>query len=277
MERKEKRREAVKVENLKKSYGDRQVLKGVSFQVSRGEIFGVLGVNGAGKTTLLECLEGFRRYEEGKVWIGGTCGVQLQNAALPAYIRPEEAMKLFSGWKGTKKDRQSRPTLELEDIRGKRYGQLSTGQKRRLQLALALIGSPEILFLDEPAAGLDVEARQKLHRAILELKKEGTAIILTSHDMGEVEQLCDRIAILREGSLIFQGTAKELAARTDGRCRVKIVTKEGEEVRFMREIGEELLAALEEYKRKGIKIQDIQVDRGTLEEHFLSLAGEVSP
>ena len=182
-------------------------------------------------------------------------------------------MKLFSGWKGTKKDRQSRPALELEDIRGKRYGQLSTGQKRRLQLALALIGSPEILFLDEPAAGLDVEARQKLHRAILELKKEGTAIILTSHDMGEVEQLCDRIAILREGSLIFQGTAKELAARTDGRCRVKIVTKEGEEVRFMREIGEELLLPWRNTKEKESESRTSRLTEGRWKNIFCPWRG----
>ena len=174
---------AICVSELRKSYGTNQVLKGVSFDILPGEIFGILGVNGAGKTTMLECIEGFRRCESGRIQVEGKTGVQLQSASLPAYIRPMEAVHLFEKWKKAKADPSVLEALEIGRIKKKLYMELSTGQKRRLHLALALIGDPQILFLDEPTAGLDVEGRRALHDEIRSLASRGKTVVLASHDM----------------------------------------------------------------------------------------------
>ena len=145
---------AVKVENLKKSYGDHTVLKGLSFHVKKGEVFALLGGNGAGKTTALECVEGLRRYDSGAIAVNGRVGIQLQSSSLPAHIRPLEAVRLFAEWNRVKADTATLAALGINSFAKKQYLELSTGQKRRLHLALALLGDPELLFLDEPTAGL---------------------------------------------------------------------------------------------------------------------------
>ena len=193
--------EAIKINNLKKNYGSHVVLNGLDFCVQQGEIFALLGVNGAGKTTSLECIEGLRKYDSGTIAITGKVGIQLQSSSLPGYIKPLEAVKLFAKWNKVPLDRAILDALGIHDFARKQYYQLSTGQKRRLHLALALIRNPDILFLDEPTAGLDVEGRLSLHEQIRQLKAAGKTIILTSHDMAEVENLCDRIAILSGAGL----------------------------------------------------------------------------
>lgn len=267
--------EALRVSGLIKSYGERRVLTGVSFAVQKGEIFGILGVNGAGKTTLLECVEGFLNYEEGSVSVNGRMGVQLQSASLPGYITAEEAMRLFARWKRVRADEALFSLLGTEKLRKKRYMELSAGQKRRLHLALALIGDPGILFLDEPGAGLDVEGRLALHAELRRLKDAGKTIVLTSHDMAEVESLCGRIAILDGGRIAFLGSADALAESVGRRYTITVRTKEGEERILAEDIGESLLGILEEYKRKGLSICDLKVDRGTLEEHFMDFVNQV--
>ena len=168
---------AVKVENLKKSYGDHTVLKGLSFHVKKGEVFALLGGNGAGKTTALECVEGLRRYDSGAIAVNGRVGIQLQSSSLPAHIRPLEAVRLFAEWNRVKADTATLAALGINSFAKKQYLELSTGQKRRLHLALALLGDPELLFLDEPTAGLDVE---DIKRGItLTARAAGKSILVT--------------------------------------------------------------------------------------------------
>ena len=151
--------EVIKIKNLKKSYGTHVVLDSLDFCVQQGEIFALLGVNGAGKTTSLECIEGLRKYDSGTIAITGKVGIQLQSSSLPGHIKPLEAVKLFAKWNKASLDRAMLDVLGIHDFAQKQYYQLSTGQKRRLHLALALTRNPDILFLDEPTAGLDVEGR----------------------------------------------------------------------------------------------------------------------
>lgn len=149
--------EAIKIKNLKKHYGSHLVLKGLNFCVQQGEIFALLGVNGAGKTTCMECLEGLRKPDSGEITINGKMGIQLQSSSLSAHLKPLEAVKLFAKWNKTPIDNTMLDALGIYELAKKRYYQLSTGQKRRLHLALALTRNPDILFLDEPTAGLDIE------------------------------------------------------------------------------------------------------------------------
>ncbi len=220
---------ALQVKGLRKSYGEKVVLKGIDLCVRKGDIFALLGVNGAGKTTTLECIEGLRRYDGGSISINGKIGIQLQSAALPAHIKGSEAIRLFAKWNKTSPDPTMLAVLDTDSITNKQYQQMSTGQKRRLHLALALISDPDIVFLDEPTAGLDVEGRISLHNYILHLKAQGKTILLASHDMAEIESLCDSMAILKDGRIAFSGRVLELTER-------------------------------------------IQVNQGSLEQHFLKIA-----
>ena len=265
---------AIRVEGLQKSYAGRAVLKGLTFTVEQGEIFALLGVNGAGKTTALECIEGLRRQDGGSAVVWGKAGIQLQSASLPAHIRPMEAVALFAKWNGTKPDAAMLDALGIGGMKKTQYGALSTGQKRRLHLALALTGRPDVVFLDEPTAGLDVEGRVALHAQIRALQAQGKTIVLASHDMAEVEELCSRILILNQGKAAFLGTTQELAEKMRKRYQIRIRTKNEEETYSTDNIEDTLLEVLTEYRRNGKKIQDIRISRGTLEEHFMELAKE---
>lgn len=265
--------QAIQVEALTKSYGGHAVLKGLRFDVAQGEIFALLGVNGAGKTTTLECMEGLRKQDGGSIRVNGRTGIQLQSATLPAYIRPMEAVTLFAKWNRTKADAGMLAALGIPALGKTRYGELSTGQKRRLHLALALIGDPDIVFLDEPTAGLDVEGRLSLHGEIRRLRAQGKTIVLASHDMAEVEALCDRIAILNGGRIAFLGTVDALAERIGKQYTIRVKSAAGEDVLASDDIGGTLLSLLEDYKARGVAVSDIRVDRGTLEQDFMKLAG----
>ena len=256
---------AIQVCHLTKSYGSRAVIKGVSFQIQKGEIFALLGANGAGKTTVLECVEGLRRYDSGQITINGTVGIQLQSAALPSYIRPMEAVKLFARWKRAKLDDKLLNALDIQGLGKQMYGRLSTGQKRRLQLALALVGDPEIIFLDEPTARLDVCSRQELHAHIRRLKAKGKTIVLASHDMAEVELLCDRIGILKDGNMLFCDTAARLKDQMGKHYIIHIKTEQGSERIETSDIESTLISILTKLKQSGARILDMQVDRGSLE------------
>ncbi|WP_040195642.1 ABC transporter ATP-binding protein [Candidatus Soleaferrea massiliensis] len=264
--------EAIKVDGLKKCYGGHTVLKGLRFHVGKGEIFALLGVNGAGKTTALECIEGLRRYDGGSVAVQGRMGIQLQSATLPEHIRPMEAVRLFAKWNHAEIDHTMLAALGIDELGKKQYAQLSTGQKRRLHLALALISDPDIVFLDEPTAGLDVEGRVSLHDQIRRLKAQGKTIVLASHDMAEVEALCDRIAILNGGKIVFLGTVEELTAKVGSHYTIHIKTETGDACYESDDIAETMLTLLGDFKQKGIAVLDIKVDRGTLEQHFIDIA-----
>lgn len=264
--------EAIKISNLSKSYGTHIVLKGLDFNIQQGEIFALLGVNGAGKTTSLECIEGLRKYDSGNITINGIMGIQLQSASLPKYIKVLEAVKLFAKWNNTPLDKTMLDALGIHELAKKPYYQLSTGQKRRLHLALALTRNPDILFLDEPTAGLDVEGQISLHEQIRQLKAIGKTIILASHDMAEVENLCDRIAILSGGKIAFIGTVEQLAETIGKHYNITIQTENGTEKYESENIGNSLLSLLMQYKEKGETITDIKIDRGSLEQHFIKIA-----
>ena len=264
--------DAIVVRGLTKRYGARTVLRGLDLQVRQGELFALLGMNGAGKTTALECIEGLRRYDAGTITVDGRLGIQLQSASLPEHIRPMEAVRLVAGWNRTEIDETMLEDLGIPALGKKTYAQLSTGQKRRLHLALALLRNPDILVLDEPTAGLDVEARLALHAQIEGLRAQGRTILLASHDMAEVERLCDRLAILSGGKLVFVGTVAELRGTTGKRYRISIRTSAGEEQLETDDIGAALLERLEQYRASGTALLDLQVDHGSLERRFLELA-----
>jgi ABC-2 type transport system ATP-binding protein len=282
---------AIKVENLIKSYGQNTVIKGISFDVKKGEVFALLGTNGAGKTTTLECMEGIRKYEHGRISINGNFGVQLQSSSLPANIKVLEAFTLFSKWNKSNIDLSLFESLGLSSIRSKQYCQLSTGQKRRLHLALGLIGNPDIIFLDEPTAGLDVEGRVALHEQIRKLKYNGKTIVLSSHDMAEIESLCDRLAILKDGKIAFIGTVRELTTqihpkitlqiktgdplkKTDFINSTYIKTENNYHTFVTSNISEVLIELLTFLKSSSNPILDIRIIHQSLEESFLGIAKE---
>ena len=236
---------AIDVRGLEKKYGSKMVLKGINFQIVKGEIFALLGVNGAGKTTTLECIEGLRKYDGGTIVVNGKMGIQLQSSSLPAHIKPMEVIKLFAKWNQTSIDNAMLKALGIKEIEKSQYLQLSTGQKRRLHLALALIGNPDIIFLDEPTAGLDVEARLALHEQIRNLKSQGKTIVLASHDMAE---------------------------KVGRRYYIHLKTQESEKYFETTNIEDTLISLLNECKQKKIQILDIKVDRGSLEQHFIKMA-----
>lgn len=278
----------IEVTNLKKSYGNNPVLKGISFTVGEGKIFALLGTNGAGKTTTLECIEGIKKYDEGEISINGSLGVQLQNSSLHNNMKSIEALNLFSKWNNTPLDKSLIETFDLKSILNKEYKELSTGQKRRLHLALSLVGNPDIIILDEPTAGLDVESRISLHKTIRMLKSKGKTIILASHDMAEVESLCDNIAILKDGNIIFNGTPSELTTTLNKVHKIKIslnstlITKD---LKFSNYLGliqdcyyfetnnihESLLELLSKIKEENLILKDIQIEQASLEECFINI------
>ena len=263
---------ALEVNGLRKSYGEKAVLKGIDLCVRKGEIFALLGVNGAGKTTTLECIEGLRKYDSGRISVNGKIGIQLQSAALPAHIKGAEAVRLFAKWNEKAADPSMLAALGADSMANKQYQEMSTGQKRRLHLALALISGPDIVFLDEPTAGLDVEGRVSLHAYIRNLKLQGKTIILASHDMAEVESLCDSIAILRDGEIAFKGTVAELTEKIGKHYNIHIQTDQGTEHFESDCIESSLMAILKNCQERNAAIQDIRVDRGSLEQHFLKVA-----
>jgi ABC-2 type transport system ATP-binding protein len=214
---------AVAVEDLVKSYGGRRAVDGVTFAVARGETFALLGPNGAGKTTTMEILEGYRAADAGSVRVLGLdpqrdgarlrprLGVMLQEAGLYRTITPREALRLFASYYAAPADPDALLALVgLAEAAGVRYRRLSGGQKQRLALALALVGRPELLFLDEPTAGMDPQARVSTWELIRQLKAAGVTVLLTTHYLEEAERLADRVAIIDEGRLVALGSPSAL-------------------------------------------------------------------
>ena len=215
----------LRIHGLKKAFVDVQAVDGIDLEVAKGECFGLLGPNGAGKTTTIEICEGLTAADEGTVellglnWAGGAAelrqriGIQLQETQFPDKLTVEETLRLFRSFyrRGITVD-ESIKISQLEEKRRSRVGGLSGGQKQRLAMATALVGDPELLFLDEPTTGLDPQARRHLWDLVEEMKKAGRTIILTTHYMEEAERLCDRVAIMDHGKVIAMGTPKELIA-----------------------------------------------------------------
>jgi ABC-2 type transport system ATP-binding protein len=226
---------SVHVRGLTKSYGSFQAVKGVDFEIFPGEVFGLLGPNGAGKTSTVEFLEGLRPRDGGDVSVLGfdpgretkrlkdRIGVCLQATNLPERITVREALRLFASLYSKTVDADALlERLMLVDKRDAPYGKLSGGQKQRLALALALINDPQMLFLDEPSAGLDPQARLEIHSLMQELRREQRTVLLTTHYIEEAEKLCDRVAIVDEGRIVAMGTPEEIRSRTLGQARVEV-------------------------------------------------------
>ncbi|WP_406093134.1 ABC transporter ATP-binding protein [Kitasatospora purpeofusca] len=217
----------IEVAGLSKSYGRRQVLEDVSFRVERGEVFGLLGPNGAGKTTAVECCEGLRRADAGTVRVLGLdpvrdarrlrprIGVQLQQAQLQGALRVGEALELYAGLYPDPRDwRELLDEWGLADQRRTPFDKLSGGQRQRLFVALALIGNPEVAFLDELTTALDPQGRRDTWELVRRIRDNGVTVVLVSHFMDEVEALCDRAAVLDGGRIVATGTPAELVARS---------------------------------------------------------------
>src|SRR5215469_16385946 len=222
------------VENMVKLYGDVEAVRGVSFSVEQGEVFGLLGPNGAGKTSTVEVLEGLRVPDGGKISVCGLdpqrnpialkneIGATLQATSLPDKLRVAEAIRMFAGfYKYSRNVDDLLRRFGLEEKRNAFYGDLSGGQKQRLALAMALVNDPKVLFLDEPTAGLDPQVRREIYEIIAELKREKKTIVLTTHYIEEAERLCDRVAIVDHGKVIAMGTPRELKQRSEHTTRIE--------------------------------------------------------
>jgi ABC-2 type transport system ATP-binding protein len=225
----------LQVENLVKRYGDVEAVRGVSFSVEEGEVFGLLGPNGAGKTTTVEILEGLRNLDGGRVSVCDLdpqrdtaalkheIGAALQSTSLPDKIRVIEALRLFASfYKRGRKPEELLKRFGLEEKRNVFYNQLSGGQKQRLALAMALVNDPKVVFLDEPTAGLDPQVRREIYDIIEELRREKKTILMTTHYIEEAERLCDRVAIVDHGKVIALGTPRELKAHAGGATRIEV-------------------------------------------------------
>src|ERR1700690_1323621 len=225
----------LQVENLVKSYGDVEAVRGLSFSVEGGEVFGLLGPNGAGKTSTIEIMEGLRVPDGGRVSVCGfdpqknptelkhEIGAALQSTSLPDKIKVIEALRLFASFYGRgRKVEELLQRFGLEEKRNAFYNQLSGGQKQRLALAMALVNDPRVLFFDEPTAGLDPQVRREIYDIVEELKKEKKTIVLTTHYIKEAEKRCDRVGIVDHGKMIAIGTPRELKQKSANTNRVEV-------------------------------------------------------
>jgi ABC-2 type transport system ATP-binding protein len=303
---------AISVSGLVKNYDTTIAVAGLDFEVAPGEVFGLLGPNGAGKTTTVEILEGYRRPDAGAVRVLGLdpvadgealrprIGVMLQEGGLYPGLRPRELLALFAAYYDDPDDPDA--LLDLVGLRDsvRTYvRRLSGGQAQRLSLACALVGRPEVLFLDEPTAGMDPHARATTWQLVRDLRERGTTVLLTTHAMDEAEQLCDRVAIISGGRLAAIGSPAELTADTgDGELWFSVegefdlaalasalgitldeiaVQKPGEFVVRGREATPKLIAELACHLRdRGVLLSGLHSGRRTLEEVFLSLTKDGS-
>ena len=296
----------LQVENLVKRYGDLEAVRGVSFSVEEGEVFGLLGPNGAGKTSTIEVLEGLRVADGGRVSVCGfdpgrnptelkrEIGAALQFTSLPDKLKVTEALRLFSSFYN--RGRQPEELLKrfgLEEKRNAFYSQLSGGQKQRLALALALVNDPKVLFLDEPTAGLDPQVRREIYDIIEELKREKKTIVLTTHYIEEAERLCDRVAIVDHGKVIVQGTPRELKQASANTSRVEVrlakaasngTLKSLDGVVDARELGgayvlhcqrtaPAIVALVKHLEAEGNELVSLEIATPSLEDVFIELTG----
>ncbi|GAA2215552.1 ABC transporter ATP-binding protein [Nonomuraea monospora] len=290
----------IEVTDLRKAYAGQTVLDGVSFSVEEGEIFGVLGPNGTGKTTMVECVEGLRRPDSGTIRVLGLdpvkdarvvherIGVQLQQTQLPENLKVWEALDLYASFYARPRDwRELLEEWGLADKRNARFGKLSGGQKQRLFIALALVGNPQVAFLDELTTGLDPQARRTTWELIKRIRASGVTVVLVSHFMDEVEELCDRVAVLSGGRVVAVDTPSGLAGGEQrmrftlkgehlldlaGVPGVTAVSRDGNRVTVTGR-GDFATAVTAHLARQQVLVSDLRIDKRTLEDAFTALTG----
>ena len=273
-----------------KSYGGNEAVRGVDLEVGVGEVFAFLGPNGAGKTTTVEILEGYRRRSGGEVAVLGEdpekarrewrerIGIVLQSCRLDPYLTVRESLELYAGYYS-----HPRPVAEVVELVGlggkadERTGKLSGGQQRRLDVGMALIGDPELLFLDEPTTGFDPQARRQAWEAIAGLRELGKTVFLTTHYMDEAQRLADRVAIIAAGQVVAQGTPADLGDRDSQPTTISYRGPDGDvslstatPVQTLNELTGRALA-------EGFELENLEVKRPTLEDVYLELTEQGGP
>jgi ABC-2 type transport system ATP-binding protein len=277
---------AIEVRDLHKAYGSLEAVRGVSFEVGQGEVFGLLGPNGAGKTTTVEILEGYRRRSAGHVSVLGhdpaerdrelqqRVGIVLQSCGIYPRVTVHEAVEHFA--KAYARPRDPGETIRLVGLGEKadaRTKDLSGGQRRRLDLALALVGDPELVFLDEPTTGFDPAARRTAWGVVRTLKELGKTVLLTTHYLDEAQELADRVAIVKEGRIVAEGPPDRLGPASS-RYRVSYLSR-GSRVEHQTDDPTELLHRLtRDALGAGERLEGLEVTRPTLEEVYLELTSE---
>jgi len=296
----------IEVENLKKNYEAVEALRGVSFSVQEGEVFGLLGPNGAGKTTTIEILEGLRRPDGGMVSVcgmepisGGNAykqliGGVLQSTSLPDKMKVSEAVELFASFYSRHRETDDLlGRFGLTEKKNSFYSQLSGGQKQRLALAMALVNEPRVLFLDEPTAGLDPQVRREIYGMIEQLKSERKTILLTTNYIEEAERLCDRVAIVDGGKLIKSGTPRELKQASAGTTRIEVRLAKQETPDVLRQlegvaearsfdgyfvvhssaVPRTIVALVKHLESTGNELAGLEIATPSLEDVFIELTG----
>jgi len=295
---------AISVRGLTKSYGNTLAVRGVDLEIQQGEIFAILGPNGAGKTTIVEILEGFRHRDEGDVAVLGIdpnrqpmalkirIGIVLQSTGVERYLSVAETVRMYSSYYP-----HPRPVDEilglvgLEAKRDERVLRLSGGQQRRLDVAIALAGDPDLLFLDEPTTGFDPSARRELWEVIKNLRSLGKTVVLTTHFMDEAQYLADRLAIIANGKIVAEGDPETLAGRDRMLATVRFSLPDGVvppphlgaqrtvahayEVKTVL-VTKDLFDLTSWAMSAGVDLEDLRVDRPTLEDVYLELTTEAS-
>jgi ABC-2 type transport system ATP-binding protein len=272
------------IQGLRKSYGDLEAVRGIDLEVRRGEVFAFLGPNGAGKTTTVEILEGYRKRDGGEVSVLGEdpqragrawrerIGIVLQDSRLDPYLTVAESLALYAGYY-----RSPRPidevieTVGLGGKAGERAGRLSGGQRRRLDVGMALVGDPDLLFLDEPTTGFDPSARRQAWDTIAGLRELGKTVFLTTHYMDEAQRLADRAAIVAGGEIVARGAPEELGDRRDRPTRISY-RQDGRETELETTTPVETLNELTgRALAEGIELEGLEVTRPSLEDVYLEL------
>jgi len=277
---------AIVVRDLRKSYDGVEALRGIGFEVAEGEVFGLLGPNGAGKTTTVEILEGYRHRDSGDALVLGhdpgdspramreRIGVVLQQSENVPLLTVREVHHLFAGYYDSPRDLEE--VIELVGLgekRDARVKSLSGGQKRRLDLGIALVGDPDLVFLDEPTTGFDPAARRSAWEMIRSLRSLGKTILLTTHYLDEAQQLADRVAVIQAGRIVAEGTPAELIGATRrteiryARDGESTVVETDEPTRVLHELTSQALAS-------GHELENLEVRRPTLEDVYLELVGD---
>ena len=276
----------IEVKGLKKSYGDVQAVRGVDLSIAQGEIFSLLGPNGAGKTTTVEILEGFRTREAGSVSVLGfdpqtrghesrlwrnRIGIVLQSSSDAGDLTVIETIKHFSGYYSNPRDvDEVIHSVGLKEKEGALIRNLSGGQRRRLDVALGIIGNPELLFLDEPTTGFDPEARRAFWALIQQLRTDGTSILLTTHYLDEAEALADRVAVINNGVIIEVSTPAELGGRATSQATVQ--WRDGDAIKSEKTDNPTALVSSLSSSFNG-EVPELIVTRPSLEDIYLEMIG----